>query len=266
MSEYNNINNLGLLNALSRIINSGNKDSNYSIATYIIHNMHRIKNLSINDIVDEAYSSRSAVRRFAEYLGYENYSDLKESINKLIYPSDLRHRNIDTLENHRNKLDKLIDNMIDDINVVWSENVLQECVELIHSHAQVLLIGANNTSGDLIRFQQELIFANKIVSVISGPYTNNQLSQEKDDNRLIVTVSASGKFAEIANDWIRKLSGNKILITADRADFFKKTYNQILYISQTSFTEDYLGIYGKYGITYILDLISTSYLFQYAQQ
>lgn len=264
MGEKANINNLGLLNSLSEIINAGNQDSNYAIATYIIHNMNRIQDLSINDIVDESYSSRSAVRRFAERLGYENYSAMKASIGGLIFPSDLRHRNLQTLKNHRAQLDELIESVIVDINELWPNEVLEQFVSLLHSYDHVLLICANNTSGDLIRFQQELVYANKVVSVISGRYTNNRLAEQAEPGGLIITVSASGKFAEIANEWIKTLPGHKILITGNRSEVFKQAYDQRFFISSHSFTEDHLGVYGKYGITYLLDLISTSYLFRFA--
>lgn len=261
--ENTNINNLGLLNSLSLIINAGEHDSNYAIASYIIHNIERIHELSINELVDETFTSRSAIRRFSERLGYDNYSEMKASINRLIFPSDLRHRKPLDLKNHRDKIKDTVVDLIDDINSMWPNETVNEFVELLHNNKNILLVCANNTSGDLIRFQQELIFANKIIEIISGSYTNNELLNNTNQNYLIITVSASGKFAEIADYWIKSLSGYKILITANRNPILRENYDKLFYLSKGSFSQDKLGMYGKYGITYLFDLISNYYLYRF---
>lgn len=54
-----------------------------------------------------------------------------------------------------------------------------------------------------------------------------------------------------------------MLITGNKSKKFKSTYDEIFYISKESFSEDYLGIYGKYGITYIFDQIFLKYVTTY---
>lgn len=81
---------------------------------------------------------------------------------------------------------------------------------------------------------------------------------------IIITVSASGKFAELSLDFVKSLRGYKFLITGNQDKSIKIAYENIFYISKNSISNDYLSIYGKYGITYILDLISMQYLFLYA--
>lgn len=258
-----NINNLGLLNSLSSILNEGIKDSDYAIAVYLVENINRASDITVNEIVDETFTSRSAVRRFCNRLGYSNFSDLKESITKLIFPSNLQYRSQEDLINHRKMLNNLIFQMIEDIDSVFSVEIVDELIDLLYNHKDVILLCANNTSGDIIRFQQELIYGNKEVKIVSNAYTNNENIKSLTEDSLLVVVSASGKFAEIANEWLSELKGNKILITALRSPSFLKIYHQIFYISKNSFSKDYLGIYGKYGIAYIFDLISSSYLSKY---
>ena len=68
------INNLGLLNSLSSIINSEKLDNiDYVLANYILKNLYRISNISILEITEECFTSRSAVRRFCLRLGYDNF-------------------------------------------------------------------------------------------------------------------------------------------------------------------------------------------------
>lgn len=261
-----NINNLGLLNSLSSILNEGIKDSDYAITVYLVKQLDRISELSVNEIMDKTFTSRSAIRRFCNRLGYPNFSDLKESITKLIFPSNLQYRSQDDLINHRKKLNDMIFKMIEDIDSVFTVEIVNELTELLNMHKDVVLLCANNTSGDLIRFQQELIYANKEIKIVSNAYTNNENIKSLTNDSLVITVSASGKFAEIANDWISEIKGKKLLITASKNEIFQQVYDNIFYISRDSFTNDYLGAYGKYGIAYIFDLISASYLSKYKKE
>lgn len=261
-----NINNLGLLNSLSSILNEGIMDSDYAITVYLVENLDRISEMSVNEIIDETFTSRSAIRRFCNRLGYSNFSDLKDSVTKLIFPSNLQYRSQDDLLNHRTQLNKLIFTMIQDIDRVFTIAIVDELSDLIHEHKDVVLLCANNTSGDLIRFQQELIYGNKEIKIVSNAYTNNENIKSLTAESLIITVSASGKFAEIVNEWVSEIKGRKILITASRSEEFQTIYNKIFYISKHSFSNDYLGIYGKYGIAYIFDLISSSYISKYKRR
>ena len=59
------------------------------------------------------------------------------------------------------------------------------------------------------------------------------------------------------------LPGHKILITGNTDPRFKHTYDQIYWISQQHIENDFSGIYGKYGMTYLFDLIAEYYLFQF---
>lgn len=258
-----NVNNLGLLNSLCELINSDYYSGNHAIATYLVQNISRINNLTVNEIVDNAFVSRSAVRRFCENLGYLSFTDLKLSISKLIFPSDIRHRNKYDYQINSATLTKLITTMLTDINYVFPKELVQKIVNELHKHKHVILLCANNTSGTLIKFQQELMYANKVIIILDQNYQNNSYLSSLQADSLLLTVSTSGKYAEISNDFIKKLPGKKMLITGNKSKKFKSTYDEIFYISKESFSEDYLGIYGKYGITYIFDQIFLKYVTTY---
>lgn len=258
-----NINNLGLLNSFTAILNEGIKDSDYAITVYLVNNLDRIADISVNEIIDEQFTSRSAVRRYCHRLGYNNFSDLKDSITKLIFPSNLQYRLPSDFGDIREKLSELILAMINDINAVFTVEVINQIISQIHEYKDVILLCANNTSGDLIRFQQELIYASKEVKIVSNAYTNNENIKSLSKDSLVITVSVSGKFAEIANNWVREMNCRKILITASGDEIFREVYHQIYFITNKNFTDDYLGIYGKYGIVYIFDLIASNYIAKY---
>lgn len=255
-----NVNNLGLLNSLSELINSHYDSGNHAIASYLVENISRLDQVTVNEIIDHAYVSRSAVRRFCEKLGYSSLIDLKSSFSKIIFPSDIRHRSKEDYHINNLQLTELIKKMLDDINTVFTSSVLDQIVYQINRHNEVILLCANNTSNTLIKFQQEMIYANKVIVVLDQKYRSNKYLKALKPNALLITVSTSGKYAEILNDFLRELPGDKMMITGNPNENLAKSYDQVFYISNSSFTEDYLGIYGKYGITYLFDQIFLRYV------
>lgn len=258
------INNLGLLNSLSFIINSEDpENTDYTLANFILNNLYRINSVSILEMTEECFTSRSAVRRFCLRLGYNNFSALKNSISKLVFPSDLRHRNIKEEIGYREHIKELISETITDIDKQITDEIINYFCGLINQKNHVVILCANNTSGNALRFQQELMYASKVIHVISGSFTTNEILKSLSAEDIIITISASGKFADFSSEFVQGLKGEKFLITGNKDKKFESIYNEIFYISENSFSTDYLGIYGKYGITYILDLLSMQYLSLY---
>ncbi|UQS81782.1 MurR/RpiR family transcriptional regulator [Bombilactobacillus folatiphilus] len=258
-----NLNNLGLLNSLCELINTNYDSNNHAIAAYLIEHLSHVQQVTVNQIVDNAFVSRSAVRRFCESLGYQSLTDLKSSISQLIFPSDIRHRQPADYQINQQLLTKLIQNMLTDMNQVCTPTKIQALVQQIHDHQKVLLMCANNTSSTLLKFQQELIYANKLVTILDQNYLNNQLITALDSQSLIITVSTSGKYAELSENLLASLPGTKILITGNHQTQLEPIYDTCMYISEQSFSTDHLGIYGKYGITYLFDQIFLHYVTTY---
>lgn len=76
-------------------------------------------------------------------------------------------------------------------------------------------------------------------------------------------VSISGVFSSAVEETVKAMKGNKNLITANRNEYLSRSYDQVVYMSNNDIEEDEIGLLGKYGITYLFDLISQSYIFEY---
>ena len=162
-----NINNLGLLNTLSSIINDEEDSSDKAISKYLLTNLNQMDLLTINEIVDEAYVSHSSVRRFCNILGYKNFSELKNSFSDIVFPSNLHLRKFDPVHLYRENITAELTNIINGINQMNDDQMIQNIVDSIHNHAEVSLMSANNTTSNLLKFQQELFYANKIVRIVT---------------------------------------------------------------------------------------------------
>lgn len=259
------INNLGLLNNLSTIINTEKPENiNYVLARFLLENLYQISNISVQELTEECFTSRSAVRRFCVQLGYDNFSELKKSVTRLVFPSNLKYRDIKNYSNYNSLINKLIYKMINDIDEQLTIEKVNALCQLIYRNVNVVFLCPNNTSGTIIKFQQELMFASKIVNVISSSFTTNEVLKSLKEEDVIITISTSGKFAEVSQKFVKSIKGYKLLITGNQEEELRSGYDDVIYISKQSITNDYYSIYGKYGITYILDLISMRYLSLYS--
>ncbi len=259
------INNLGLLNNLSSIINTEKPENiNYVLARYLLDNLYQISSISVQELTEECFTSRSAVRRFCTKLGYDNFSELKKSVTRLVFPSNLKYRDIKDYSNYHSLIKKLIHDMMKDIDEQLPIEKINSLCQLIYKDVNVVFLCPNNTSGTIIKFQQELMFASKIINVISASFTTNEVLKSLNEEDIVITISTSGKFAEMSQEFVRSIKGYKLLITGNREKKLKNGYEEVIYISKESITNDYYSIYGKYGITYILDLLSMRYLYLYS--
>ncbi|GAB2323941.1 MurR/RpiR family transcriptional regulator [Alkalibacterium sp. m-11] len=258
------MNNLGLLNILGNIINEGDTNSDYAITKYILENISHLENLTVYQITEEAFVSRSSIRRFCQKIGYDNFSELKKSLTDIIYPSNIHLREFEPNLSYRSKLNDELKAMIHGLNESVSNDHVEYLAELMYKHENVIFLNANNTSPNLIKFQQELFYAGKTVRIIDnhqGLTCTNELL--KDENVLLIVVSVSGVFAEAVKEMIINLKGEKILISANRSKDLAYLYNDVFYISNQDIVEDKLGLLGKYGITYLFDLISQYYIYNF---
>ena len=88
-TEMNDINRFGLLNALLNIINNfDEEDSKVIIAKYFLKNIDRIEEINIYNAADECFVARSSIRRFAKYIGFNNFRNLKQDHETYNYYKD----------------------------------------------------------------------------------------------------------------------------------------------------------------------------------
>lgn len=258
-----NINNLGLLNILATIINEEKENSDRAITVYLLENLDNIENVTINEIIDRAFVSHSSVRRFCNRLGYRNFSELKTSFNDIVFPSSLHLRTFESVEDYRENINTQLEKIIKEINKIVDDDAIKHLVSQIHKHNHVIILCSNNTSSDLIKFQQELFYANKIIRVVDSNFNDFYLKKHSKDPALIIVVSISGIFAQEVLHIVDNIKGKKIFVTVNRDKDFSYPYDEIIYLSDRDMKFDKLGLFGKYGISYLFDLIAVHYIYKY---
>ena len=254
-------NSFGLLNSLAAILNSQRRDSDYAIARYLIERLSDISALSITDIMENAFVTRSAVRRFCNRVGF------KARMTTAAYPSDLNHRDLElSIDGYRATLDSGISNTFEKLHQAVRTEDIVELAQDMHARTHVVLVCAGNTTGVLERFQQELFYVNKFVQLTTDTYRERLQHAAWNSDSLLVVVSASGVFARESAEWLREIGAEKRLVTAcpsfDGQDIYDRIYQLRPEGDESDF--DRLGLFGKYGTTYFFDLLSACYLSRFA--
>lgn len=260
-----NANSFGLLNSLADILNAGKRDSDYAIASFIAARLDDIQSVSITDIMSEAFVTRSAVRRFCNRVGFTSFSDFKTHLTAASYPSDLNHRafQVDIAE-YRTDIDAGIAAIVNEFASIVDNDLIVDLARRLYAYDHVVLACANNTSGILGRFQQELFYARKVVQLVSDTYRERLFDVPADETRLLIVVSASGTFARGLESWIDDIPADKFLVTAIAESVRTECYDRVYRLNRNRIEYDRLGLYGKYGVTYFFDLLSACYLNLYA--
>lgn len=254
----------GLLNIISSIINEERDGNDVAIARYLISNLRNSEAINVSAITERAHVTRSAVRRFCNRLGYQSLSELKRSFSQLVFPSDFRHRDPNlSFNEYRAELDIRMMEMYAEVEGRISDSLLDELANEIAQHHNVELLCTNNVSGNLTRFQQEMFFAGKIVRLNTQDNGKPPMRVETYHDSLIIVVSVSGMFARELDERMWTRTAKKVLITAFSSKDTASRFDRAYYLSDRGNGIDELGVYSKYAITYLFDLLSSRYITQY---
>lgn len=255
----------GLLNKISAIINEGNGDNDAAIARYLVSNIRKSDAINVSAITERAHVTRSAVRRFCNRLGYQSLRELKDSCSQLMFPSDIRHRDPNlSFHDYRAALDVRIIEMYAEIESRVSDELLSELSRELARHQTVEILCSNNTSGNLVRFQQEMFFAGKIIQLSTEARVRSPHAVETLNDSLAIVVSVSGMFARELDDCFWNRSAKKVLITAFSNQQTAAKFDRAYYLGDGKDGIDTFGIYSKYGVTYLFDLLSSYYIATFA--
>lgn len=215
--------------------------------------------------MEHAFVTRSAVRRFCNRMGYQSLSDLKDSFSQIVFPSDLRHREPELdFVTYRAELDVGMIEMFADIEGRVADDTVTSLADEIARRQSVEIMCANNVTGNLQRFQQEMFYVGKIVRIASGDDIALHAGNGSLTNSLLIVVSISGMFAVQVSRYVTLRTARKLLVTAFCNDATTCEYDEVYYLSGKGNGIDRLGMYSKYAVTYFFDLLSANYLTRYA--
>ncbi len=259
------IEHLSLLTSLFAILNENEKeDSFFILAKYFLENYSHIGEMNIYDVADECFVSRASVRRFCQYIGYDNFKNLKgevkdfdEQFEDYIRPYDVK--------DFRTQLKLQIDDIIDEIDRNFTEKHVEEIIDTIQTSNQIVFLASDTLNARVKNFQKFILLYGKNIRLVSDSFMDEELLQSLGEKDILIVVSASGIFANAAKNVAESCGAKNVLLTASKNKTLAEYYDKIYNITSYEYKDEY-ALFMKFGIDYIIDLIFSAYVRKYSAE
>ena len=254
------------------ILNSNDEsDTNVILAKYFLENFRRIPELSIYQVAEECFTSRSSVQRFLKSIGYDTFTALKDNTAEVIAHQASYHSYADHTDYFNYRKDTVVA-MMEDINRMAEKQKLVRLAETIHDSRNVFLVNAEDSSSAPRVFQQQMLAMNKLIRIVtSSAQTNPKILDTLTGQDCVITCSASGNFALAVDHVMQENRAYKALVTLNHTTLFEQSYDYIFYLSD-QFTPSnrslttIRNVYTRYGMTYFFDLLFHLYYKRYQNE
>lgn len=259
------INRYGLLYSLFSIINHKEQsDAEYVIAEYLLRNYNNIGTLNIYKVSESCNVSRSTVRRFCESIGFENFATMKKEFDKY---DDEHNRYISFYhrENFSEYLTLEVNRMATELKQV-PEVILEEISKKIHDSSKVVFLTSSVGAAAVGQFQQGMLFANKVIHVVSDHFDNHPLLNSLEEDDLLIVLSGSANLARSLIPQLKMLKPQILLMTMNESVSKVPEYHSIYNIKDVLPDFDSSILYFKYGFMFFLDMLLSKYINDYKKE
>lgn len=260
-----------LISTLISLINENEEDDiNVHLAKYMLMNLDKLESMSIYDLAEECYTSRSTVQRFIKYIGYDSFNNIK-SKTQMCLDHNHRYTKYYTRKNFRENYLSELEEMMKSIDSIIDSPTISYFVDLIHISDNIVFNFADSSTIAPLDFQEAMLCFKKTVRCITNSSRSIELLNSLNENDTLITLSVTGNYALASLKDIEKTRANKVLITLNRSDEFKNVYDKIIYLNQNSASASFIqtGVknsYTIYGLTYFLDLVANMYYEKYYEE
>ena len=262
-NEYSIIR-FNLLTTLLSILNKNDEDdTSFIIANYILNNLKDIEKTSIYKLAEDCYLSRSSVQRFIKDIGYDNYTQMKQSLSEVISHEEALLDYTDRT-NYTDYIQESICSMTEDIADTAKKAGFKNLLNRFINAKSVVFLVAEDSSHACRLLQQQLLAAGKLVRIVTSAGSNIMFLNELDRDDLLIVCSVSGNFALAVSDQLRDIKATKCLITLNRTTAFMGQYSIIYYIGEklkpsSRSIRMFKNVYTSYGLNFFFDLFYHAY-------
>lgn len=269
-NEYN-ITRFNLLTSLLAILNKNDEnDTAFIIADYILNNLKEMEKISIYKVAEDCYVSRSSVQRFVKDIGYDNYTQMKQSLAEVIQHEDALLDYTDHTE-YSDYIQESIHTMTADIAETAKSQGFKKLLSRFNQARSVVLLAAEDSAHACKLLQQQLLATGKLIRIVTSAGNNISLLDTLDRDDLLIVCSVTGNFALAINNQLKDINATKCLITLNRTTAFLGHYSLIYYIGEKEKPSSrsikmFKNVYTSYGLSFFFDLFYHAYYRSYASK
>ncbi|EGT4598475.1 MurR/RpiR family transcriptional regulator [Clostridioides difficile] len=189
-----------LLNRLLNILNNGKTESTYyHIANILICNYDKIKNMTISEVAELCFVSKSTISKFTRYIGFEDFSDLKSAAgyksnknqNILNYNDNiLGYLDCHSVEDYINAIMKDLEDLKSNIQY----NKIDELAKDLIKYKSIAAFGVLYSQSAAVDFQTKLAYNNKYIFSRIDDVKQHEFIRNAKENTLIIIFTNSGDY------------------------------------------------------------------------
>lgn len=236
-----------LMNYLNNAIK---KDTNYYLALALAQNISQLRSWSLEKTADECNVSVSTLNRFFRDIGFQSFSRVKEI---LLHDEESKEIMIDQtgIRNMKNAVDITMEN-ISRIDL----SLIRRITDYIDQSDKIIFYAYGNNINLALKAQVELMKLNKLSICNIDILRQLQTIMEAGSDDLVIAISMNGLSLQdqTLKNYIAEKKVHSILIT-QVAD--EKQFDWFDLVVKIGPNQGYHS--SKYGIMFILDLITYAY-------
>lgn len=257
---------IGLKNLLFSLLNRGEVgSSDYEIATYLLKNYHRINLLNIYDMATECYVNRTTIMRFFNKYGYSNFREFKNQYRDIFDEREYKPLPFDSYQDYLNDLNTKLINMMKLFNTGRDKSrEIDDSLEAIHRSERMVMMGDDSVYGQLYNAQHKLLGCGKLIQIMTDNIYENKLLHSLTDRDLIMVFSLTGTYANLVYSEIQDSPAYKVLITMAATDEMKQKFDYVNPLTSRPEEAD-PDIFRRYGFTYFVDTMVSTYRMKYVK-
>ena len=254
-----------MMTSLLAVLNSNEDgDTNLVLARYLLEHFHELKKLSIYDVAEECYVSRSSIQRFAKLIGYESFTAMKQNA-----PITRQHMDAFVQYACHPEFDQYLrlsmDDMMQDMNEMFASQNMEVLVKRIHDSEQIVILAADLSSFPARVLQQGLAAIGKLIRIVTDAYPDTNLLRNLKPEDLVIVTSTTGNYAIATLTDLQNVHAHKVLITLNHSEKFESCYDSVIYLSHKfhssdRITEGIQNVYTRSGVSYFFDLLFNLYI------
>lgn len=259
-----------LLSSLLSIVNDNNEEDAYFVLSkYLLEHFNELDDISIYNLSDSCFISRSSIQRFIKHIGYNSFNELKQNAHSTIHHNKAYIDYADRSDFNQHFITSMNEMLLDVGEMIIKQN-LSDFVQQIHNSKQVIILTADISSSSAKQFQQGMATIGKIIRLVTDSTSNLNSLKKLTPDDLLITVSITGNFAfAILND-IENIFAQKVLITLNHSDKLIAIFDKIFYLSQKFESYDYItnglqNVYTRHGSEYFFDVLFNLYIQKYVK-
>jgi len=222
--------------SLTSIINSEEVTSiYYRIAEYLLSNNYLVKRVSIQDVADNCYCSKSTISRFCRKLGYDDFYELNLDLYSSTKKSQDKY-NPYIVGNYEQNVNKYFEDVLSCIRYAKAYIKQEDVSNLVKDLKKYKYVGVfgnlqSHSVGEI--FQNDLGLSRKIVTASSLPYNQKKFIQQANKDTLIIIISCLGKYFrnQIDLSIYPKTNRPKFVLLTSNLDADKNgVYDKVIYL------------------------------------